>query len=172
MPTLNVEWDDHVSLSKRWAEMDGRAFLEAIGKHELSLPPILSVLNITAGSIGDGWIEFSMRPQPFMMNLAGTVHGGVLATLIDSALTCALVTRLPRGMVCVSIDLDLRFFRPARMSAELLTARAEVLNAGSTIGTTQGEIRDARGKLIVHGTSSLAIAPAQNMLNERASPES
>jgi uncharacterized protein (TIGR00369 family) len=167
MPTLNVEWNDHGPIAARWAEMDGRAFLEAVGRREIPLPPILCVLDITEGSIGDGWIEFSMRPQPYMMNLAGTVHGGVLATLVDSALTCALVTRLPRGMVCVSIDLNMRFFRPARMSAELLTARADVLNAGQTIGTTQGEIRDAKGRLVVHATSSLAIAPADALLKER-----
>ena len=117
--------------------------------------------------MGEGWIEFTMRPQPFMMNLAGTIHGGVLATLIDSALTCALVTRLPKGLVCVSIDLQMRFLRPARMSSERLTARAEVLSTGSTIGATQGEIRDAKGRLIVHATSSLAIAPAKAVLQER-----
>ena len=167
MPTLTAEWNDHAPIAERWAGMDGRAFLEGLGKGEIPLPPILSVLDITEGSLGDGWIEFSMRPQPYMMNLAGTIHGGVLATLMDSALTCALVTRLPRGIVCTSIDLDMRFFRPARMSAEVLTARAEVVNAGKTIGTTQGEIRDARGKLIVYASSSLAIGPAQAFLKER-----
>jgi len=167
MPILNVEWNDPAQVSARWAQMDGRAFLEAIGRREIPLPPILSVLDIAEGSIGDGWIEFKMRPQPYMMNLAGTVHGGVLATLIDSALTCALVTRLPAGMVCVSTDLTMRFFRPARMSAEMLTARAEILNMGKSLGATQGEIRDAKGRLIVHATSSLAIAPAQVLLLER-----
>jgi len=167
MPILNVEWNDPAQVSAQWAQMDGRAFLEAIGRREIPLPPILSVLDITEGSIGDGWIEFKMRPQPYMMNLAGTVHGGVLATLIDSALTCALVTRLPAGMVCVSTDLNMRFFRPARMSAEMLTARAEILNMGKSLGATQGEIRDAKGRLIVHATSSLAIAPAKLLLEER-----
>jgi uncharacterized protein (TIGR00369 family) len=131
------------------------------------LPPILEVLDVSEGAVGDGWIEFVMRPQPFMMNLAGMVHGGVLATLVDTALTCALVTRLAQGSACVSIDLQMRFFRPARMSAELLTARAEIVNAGATIGTTQGEIRDAKGRLIVHATSALAIAPAHSLVQER-----
>jgi acyl-coenzyme A thioesterase PaaI-like protein len=53
------------------------------------------------------------------------------------------------------------------MSAELLTARAEVLNKGKTLGTTQADIRDARDRLIVHGTSSLAIGPAPALLVER-----
>jgi uncharacterized protein (TIGR00369 family) len=117
--------------------------------------------------VGDGWIEFSMRPQGFMLNLAGTVHGGVLATLVDSALTCALVTRLPKGMACTTIDLQMRFFRPAHLSAERLTARAEILNIGTTLGATAGDIRDAKGRLIVHATSSLAIAPASALVRER-----
>lgn len=167
MPTLNVEWHDSAPVSAKWMEMDGRSFLDALAKREIPLPPILEVLGIEEGALGDGWIEFAMHPQAFMMNLAGTLHGGVLATLVDSALTCALVTRLPKGFAAVSIDLQMRFFRPARMSAGRLTARAEVVHMGSTIGATQGEIRDARGKLIVHATSSLAIAPAHTLVKER-----
>ena len=167
MPTLHADWSDPAPVSAKWMELDGRAFLEAIGNGELPLPPILDVLGISEGSVGDGWIEFSMRPQPYMMNLAGTLHGGVLATLVDSALTCALVTKLPKGVACTTIDLQMRFFRPARMSAEKLTARAEIVHMGSTLGATQGEIRDAKGKLIVHATSSLAIAPAAALLKER-----
>lgn len=167
MPTLRVDWNDPSAISERWTQLDGRAFLEAIGSGDIPLPPILSVLDIHEGRLGDGWIEFSMRPQGFMLNLAGTVHGGVLATLVDSALTCALVTRLAKGMACTTIDLQMRFFRPAHLSAERLTARAEVLNMGTTLGATAGEIRDAKGRLIVHATSSLAIAPANALVRER-----
>lgn len=168
MPTLQVDWADPREIGAKWMQLDGREFLEQIGRGEIPLPPILSVLDISEGSVGDGWIEFSMRPQGFMLNLAGTVHGGVLATLVDSALTCALVTRLAKGMACTTIDLQMRFFRPAHLSAERLTARAEVLNMGTTLGATAGEIRDAKGRLIVHATSSLAIAPASVLVKERA----
>lgn len=167
MPTLQVDWTDPSVIGSKWMQLDGREFLEEIGRGELPYPPILSVLDITAGTVGDGWIEFSMRPQGFMLNLAGTVHGGVLATLVDSALTCALITRLPKGMACTTIDLQMRFFRPAHLSAEQLTARAEVINAGTSIGTTQGEIRDAKGRVIVHATSALAIASASALVRER-----
>ncbi len=167
MPTLTVDWHDPLPVAQAWTTLSGREFLERIGRRDLSLPPILEVLDITEGRMGDGWIEFVMRPQPFMMNLAGTVHGGVLATLVDSALTCALVTRLPQGVACVSTDLQMRFFRPARMSSDTLTARAEVVHSGTTLGATQGEIRDAKGRLIVHATSALAIAPAHALVQER-----
>lgn len=167
MPILNAEWHDPAPVSARWMEMDGRSFLEAIGRREVTLPPILEILDITEGTVGEGWIEFAMTPQPYMLNLAGTVHGGVLATLIDSALTCALVTKLQKGVACTTIDLQMRFFRPARISSERLIARAEVLHHGTTLGATTGEIKDARGKTIVHATSSLAIAPAAALLKER-----
>lgn len=167
MPTLHVEWNDPAPVTEKWMELDGRAFLEAISRREVPLPPILQVFDITEGCAGDGWIEFAMKPQPFMLNLAGTVHGGVLATLIDTALTCALVTKLAKGLACTTIDLQMRFFRPARVSSERLTARAEVIHHGTTLATTTGEVKDARGKVIVHATSSLAIAPAQALLKAR-----
>jgi uncharacterized protein (TIGR00369 family) len=167
MPTLQVDWSDPGVIAAKWMELNGREFLEQIGRREIPLPPILSVLDISEGNLGEGWIEFSMVPQGFMLNLAGTVHGGVLATLIDSALTCALVTRLPKGMACTTIDLQMRFFRPAHLSAQRLTARAEVLNMSTSLGTTTGEIRDAKGRLIVHATSALAIAQASAVVKER-----
>ncbi|HZT12605.1 MAG TPA: PaaI family thioesterase [Candidatus Baltobacteraceae bacterium] len=167
MPTLTVDWNDPLPIAAKWAQLSGRDFLEAIGTGAIPLPPILSVLDIKEGAIGDGWIEFSMVPQPFMLNLAGTVHGGVLATLVDSALTCALVTKVPRGLACTTIDLQMRFFRPARISSEKLTARAEVISMGKSIGATQAEIRDAKGKIVVHATSSLAIAPVEALTTER-----
>ena len=167
MPTLQVDWADPRDIGTKWTQLDGREFLEQIGRGEIPLPPILSVLDISEGSVGEGWIEFSMRPQPYMLNLAGTVHGGVLATLIDSALTCALVTRLQKGIACTTIDLQMRFFRPAHLSAERLTARAEIINMSKSLGATTGEIRDAKDRLLVHATSSLAIAPAHTLVNER-----
>jgi uncharacterized protein (TIGR00369 family) len=167
MPTLQVDWTDAAVIGSKWMQLDGREFLAQIGRREIPLPPILSVLDISEGSVGDGWIEFSMRPQAFMLNLAGTVHGGVLATLVDSALTCALVTRLPKGMACTTIDLQMRFFRPVHVSAQRLTARAHVVHAGKTLAATQGEIRDEHGRLIAHATSSLAIVPAAAVVKER-----
>lgn len=167
MPTLQVDWADPGEIGAQWMQLDGREFLERIGRQELALPPILSVLDIREGKMGEGWIEFSMRPHGYMLNLAGTVHGGVLATLVDSALTCALVTRLPKGMACTTIDLQMRFFRPAHLSAELLTARGEIVNMSKSLGTTMGEIRDNKGRLLVHATSSLAIAPTTSLVQER-----
>lgn len=167
MPTLQVDWTDPGEIGAKWMQLDGREFLEQIGRGEIPLPPILSVLDISEGSVGEGWIEFSMRPQGYMLNLAGTVHGGVLATLVDSALTCALVTRLPKGMACTTIDLQMRFFRPAHLSADRLTARAEIVNIGKTLGTTMGEIRDSKNRLLTHATSTLAIAPATSLVQER-----
>lgn len=167
MPTLQVEWADPTEIAAQWMQLDGKAFLERIGRKEIPLPPILSVLDISEGRMGEGWIEFSMRPQGYMLNLAGTVHGGVLATLVDSALTCALVTRLEKGFACTTIDLQMRFFRPAHLSAELLTARAEIVNMSRSLGTTVGEIRDNKNRLLVHATSTLAIAPATSLVQER-----
>lgn len=58
MPTLNAGWSDPSEIGSKWMELDGRGFLEQIGRREIPLPPILSVLEISEGAIGDGWIEF------------------------------------------------------------------------------------------------------------------
>lgn len=167
MPELTIAWTDPHEIARAWRSLSGAAFLQRLREGTIALPPILELFGIREGDGGEGWIEFRMRPQAYMMNLSATLHGGALATLIDSALTCALVTKLPQGYGCTTIDLQMRFFRPARMSAELLTARADVIHAGRTLGSTQGTIVDARGKTIVHATSSLAIAPIETLTAER-----
>lgn len=164
---LELSYADPAAVIDAWPSLEGKELLQAISDGTLPLPPIMDVLKIGASSAGEGWVEFVLDPQPYMLNLAGTVHGGVLATLLDTVLTCALVTLLPRGRACTTVDFQVRFFRPLRANAGRVVARGEVVNAGKTLGTTQASARDAEGRLIAHATSTLAIADAAAFLSDR-----
>jgi uncharacterized protein (TIGR00369 family) len=129
--------------------------------------PIFDVLNMRIDAFGPGWIEFSIVPQPYMLNIAGTLHGGVLATVLDSALTCALVTQLPAGLACATTDFQVRFFRPVRIPSSALVARAEVINAGRRLTTAQATASTTDGKLIAHSTGTLAVGPVAKFLIPR-----
>ena len=85
----------------------------------------------------------------------GAVHGGVVFTLIDTAMGAAATTVLAEGQICATIDLQIRYLRPVFEGS--LTARAEVVNAGRRIVTLSGEITDGDDRLIATATSAFAV---------------
>ena len=88
----------------------------------------------------------------------GAVHGAVVFALVDTAMGAATVSVLDEGKICATIDLQIRFLRPAFEGS--LTATAEVVNAGRRIVTLSGEITDGDGRLIATATSAFAVLEA------------
>ena len=94
--------------------------------------------------------------QPF-----GIVHGGVLATLIDTATFWAAFLRLPPDVGLVNIDLKLNYLQPARPGR--LTATGRCIRPGRTLSYTEAHVHDARGELLAHGTSTLMALPGRGI---------
>ena len=94
--------------------------------------------------------------QPF-----GIVHGGVLATLIDTATFWAGYMRLPEDAGLVNVDLKLNYLKP--VTSGRLRAIGECLRAGRQVSYTQASVLDDRGELIAHGTSTLMALPGKGL---------
>jgi uncharacterized protein (TIGR00369 family) len=92
--------------------------------------------------------------QPF-----GIVHGGALATLIDTATFWATFLRLPEGTGLVNVDLKLNYLQTARVGQ--LTAEGRCIRAGRTISYAEASVTDAAGTLLAHGTSTLMALPGK-----------
>lgn len=101
--------------SRAAGELDGIEFLNRISRGELPLPPISSTTGIMPVGAGDGWAEFELEPAEWHYNPIGSVHGGILSTIADSALGCAVQTRLPAGTGYTSLDLTIKFTRAANL---------------------------------------------------------
>ncbi|MDQ2663300.1 MAG: PaaI family thioesterase [Candidatus Eremiobacteraeota bacterium] len=147
--------------------MDGRSFLKAMERGDVAPPAVAEVLGMRLKAVGENWVEFTMTAQTHMLNLLGTLHGGALAVLVDSALTGAVITQLPKGKACTSLDFQIRFFRPVRPSGDVLTARGTLVNLGRTVAATEASVTNGAGKIVAHATSSLAILDAQDLMRER-----
>jgi uncharacterized protein (TIGR00369 family) len=85
------------------------------------------------------------------------VHGGLAATLLDSALGCAVQTVLPPGSTYTTLELKVNFVRPITIETGRLTCRAEVIHAGRRVGTAEDRLEDASGRLYAHGTTTCMI---------------
>jgi len=150
-------WSDPAPLTEAARALSGLAFFEKIERGELALPPILELFEIVPGSAAHGTIAFTMLPKEYMYNPIGTVHGGAIATLLDSAIGCAVHTTLPVGRAYTTLDLVIRFLRPVTLASGTLTAVGKVVHAGRKTASGEATLHDANGKLCATASSSCLL---------------
>jgi uncharacterized protein (TIGR00369 family) len=150
-------WTDPAALAQRLFTFQGLEWLEAMKSGELPPPAVVSALGMDIEELREGGISFSMRAQEWMCNPAGVIHGGMAATLLDTVLTLAVVSALPQGKSAQTIDMNIHYVRPLFPNGEKFVAEGKAVHVGATIGTAEGRVHNASGKLIAHGTATLAI---------------
>ena len=102
-------------------------------------------------------MTFTLTPQEFHYNPLGSVHGGVLSTLLDSAAGCAVHSTLPAGYGYTSLDLSIKFLRPVTVDSGRLRCAGMVLNRGRTTALAEARLTDGRERLVAHATSTCLI---------------
>jgi uncharacterized protein (TIGR00369 family) len=104
-----------------------------------------------------GRVVVTAKPNVHQLNPAGTVHGGLAATLLDSCMGLAIQSTLQKGFGSTTLEFKISFVRPITPDTGLIRAEGIVLNCGSRVGTAEGRITDAQGKLLAHGTTTCLI---------------
>ncbi len=150
-------WSDPVATAAAQAGLSGADFLAAMIAGEIPPPPLMQALDFDRWEFGPGTASFGLTPQEFHYNPIGMVHGGVFATLLDSACGCAVHTMLPAGVFYTSLDLSVKFLRPATIATGPITADGKVVHLGRRTALAEGRITDAAGKVYVTATSSCLI---------------
>jgi uncharacterized protein (TIGR00369 family) len=153
-------WADPAEIAAAGAGLSGADFLAAVTEGRIPPPPVTRALDFDGISFGEGRAAFALTPREFHYNPLGTVHGGVVATLLDSACGCAVHTMLPAGVFYTSLDLSVKFLRPVTIESGPITAEGTVVHLGRRTALAEGRITDAAGKVYVTATSScLVIRP-------------
>jgi uncharacterized protein (TIGR00369 family) len=152
--TRTYSWTDPSATLAAVAGLSGIELLSAIGRGELPPPPVMRTLGMEALDVGEGWIRFGLVPQEMHYNPLGTVHGGVLATLLDSAAGCAVHSVLPAGVGYTSMDLTTKYLRPVTSATGQVIATGTVLSRGSRTALAEARLTDSRDRLIAHATST------------------
>ena len=140
---------------------DGLGFLNAIIAGTLPQPPISELLGFHLVEAEDGRAAFEGLPEYRHYNPIGTVHGGVAATLLDSALGCAIFSTLAKGDTWTTLDLKLNFVRPITKDTGPVRAEGRIIHRGRTVATSEGDLKDRAGKLYAHATTTCMIFPAK-----------
>jgi uncharacterized protein (TIGR00369 family) len=156
MPNLATSPEELLSQSEV-LELSGLEFMQNILDGTNSGPPIGGTMGYTLHSVEAGQIVFRGAPQFNVTNPMGTVHGGWYGTLLDSAMACAVMTRVPRGSIYTTLEYKVNILRsiPIGMEIDCIGTTDHV---GRSTGVAHGEIRGVEdGKLYATGSTTCIV---------------
>jgi uncharacterized protein (TIGR00369 family) len=137
--------------------MSGLEFMHAMQSGELSHPPISALLNYTLDSVEDGKVVFRGTPEFKHTNPASGVHGGWYGALLDSCMSCAVMTKTPKGSAYTTLEYKVNLTGAIPIDTEIL-AIGTIDHAGRSTGVAHGEIRDAEtNRLYATGSATCLI---------------
>jgi uncharacterized protein (TIGR00369 family) len=141
------------------AAMTGLEAMRAIRDGVLPPPPIAMLVRMSVLDLEGGRVEFGCELDESVYNPIGVVHGGLVSTLLDTVVGCAVHTTLPQGVGYTSIELKVSYLRPVHATSGPLRAVGRVVKPGSRVAFAEGEVRDAAGRAVATASSSLLVFP-------------
>lgn len=141
----------------RIAAMSGLQIFEDMLAGRLPAPPIMVTLDISMREVERGRTIFVGTPGPSVMNPQGTVHGGWISTILDTALSCAVHTDLAPGEVYTTTSLTVNMVRPLMPDGAEAVCEGRLVHRGRRLATADGTLVDSRGKLIAHASVACMI---------------
>jgi uncharacterized protein (TIGR00369 family) len=145
-----------VSADRR-REMTGLEFVQGLADGTLPHNTMAGTLGYEIAEAKKGRVVVTAQPKDTHLNPAGTVHGGLAATMLDSCMGLAIQTLLDKGVGSTTLEFKVSFVRPITPETGLIRAEGTVVSPGRRIGTAEGRVTDANGRLLAHGTTTCLI---------------
>jgi uncharacterized protein (TIGR00369 family) len=139
------------------ATMDGLALFQATLRGELPFAPIGRTLDFLLVEVEHGRAVFQGAPGPAHFNPMGGVHGGWYATLLDSALGCAVHSALPQGKAYTTLELKVNMIRALSPKVQRVRAEGRVIHLGNQTATADARLVGPDGKLYAHGSTTCLV---------------
>lgn len=152
-----VSWQDPLALADAGRALSGADYLEKLIRGELPPPPIAVLLNFRLDEIAEGRAVFVCDPAEYHYNPIGLVHGGLAATLLDSAMGCAVHSALPAGVGYTTLEIKVNYLRPLLPDRGRVTCEGTLIHRGSRTATADGRLTDAEGRLYAHATTTCLL---------------
>ncbi len=159
MPTVATKTYGTVD-ADRQKQMSGLEFVSGLVDGTLPLNLIARTLGYDVIAAEKGRVVVAIEPCEAHLNPYGTVHGGLTATLLDSCMGLAVQSTLAKGFAQTTVEFKISLIRPITPDTGPIRAEGIVLNCGRRIGTAEGRLTDATGRLLAHGTSTCLIFPS------------
>lgn len=135
----------------------GVEFFDAVGRGQLPMPPISETLDFWPVEWEAGRMVFQGMPAKAHYNPLGSVHGGWIAAILDSAVGCAVHSALPAGTGYTTVELKINYVRAVTAESGPLRAEGKVIHVGKQVATAEGRLQDAKGKLYAHASTTCLV---------------
>jgi len=155
--TRTFSWEDPRPPAEAARGLSGMEYLRKIVSGEVPRPPISALMNFGLAELEEGRAVFTAEPAEYHYNPIGVVHGGLAATLLDSAMGCAVHSTLPAGAGYTTLEIKVNYVRPLTAETGEVRCEARVIHVGGRTATAEGKVLDRAGKLYAHATTTCII---------------
>ncbi|HEY6107121.1 MAG TPA: PaaI family thioesterase [Anaeromyxobacteraceae bacterium] len=157
---LTVTWEDPRVSRRDAAAVSGLDYLAALKEGRVPQPPAARLLGYRIRDVERGRTVFELEPAEHHYNPFATVHGGIMATLLDTAMTAAVLSALEVGVACATLEMKVNFVRAVTAETGALRCEGKVIHLGTSIATAEGRLLDGRGRLCAHALTTCSVFPA------------
>ena len=154
---LTVQWQDPLPLAQAARSMSGLEFLQGVRDGRVPPAPIQQLVGMRLAEVEAGRAVWELTPGEQHYNPIGTMHAGIAATLLDSAMACAVHSTLPLGKGYTTLEFKLNLVRAVTMKSGTLRATGRVVHGGKSTATAEARLEDAAGALCAHATTTCII---------------
>ncbi|HXZ02455.1 MAG TPA: PaaI family thioesterase [Stellaceae bacterium] len=135
----------------------GVDFVRKIMLGEVPAPPIMDLVDFRLVKVEPGAVSFEFEPAEIHYNPMGGVHGGIVSTLLDSAMGLSVLSQLPPGSGFSTLEIKVNFVRGITEETGTLRAEGKIVHPGAKVATAEARLVDRQGKLYAHGTTTCII---------------
>jgi uncharacterized protein (TIGR00369 family) len=139
------------------AVLSGLQLLEGIQRGELPAPPFAATTQMEPVHVEPGFVVFEGQPSASFLNPLGSVHGGWIATLLDSAMGCAVHSLLSPGQGFTTVEMKVSYLRPIAATSPKVRCEGRIVHLGGRLAVAEGRVTDGAGRLLAHGTETCMI---------------
>lgn len=139
------------------SRMSGLEYMRKLAAGELPQSGMALLIGFELVEVSEGYAVISVTPDERHYNGLGIAHGGLAATLLDSATGCAINTMMPAGRIFTTLEMKINYVRPITIEAGEVRCEARVIHAGGRVATAEGQVLGTDGKLYAHGTATCML---------------
>jgi len=152
-----VTWSDPKAAAQLGRGMAGIDYLRAMRDRAVPPPPVVLLLGIEMAEVEAGRVVMRLQPGEHLYNPLGSVHGGMIATLLDSVMGCAVHSTLPRGRGYTTLEIKVSYLRAVGEATGTVSAEGQVVHAGRQAAVAEGRLTDATGRLYATASTTCLL---------------
>jgi uncharacterized protein (TIGR00369 family) len=150
-------WSDPALTADAAKAMAGLDLMRGLRDGTVPAAPIAALVGLSIAEVDEGRVVMRLTPEEYHYNPIGSIHGGILATLLDSVMGCAVHTTLPKGRAYTSLEIKVNYVRAVTHESGELSAEGKIVHGGRRSAVAEGKVVDGRGRLCATASTTCLV---------------